>query len=149
MSASVQCCRIGGTCIIMFMTVSEKSFYYMPQDWNELKNYHPVPIISHLSPRSLKYWFFLSSTGSIHHLLFADVTQILVSAFAFLHLDYCNSLLSGCPHYLLNKLQKVQINTAHLVLRVPKTNHISLCLASLLVFLFLFSSPSPLLFFIR
>ena len=46
-------------------------------------------------------------------------------------LDYCNSLLFGCPQYLLNKLQKVQNNTARLVLRVSKTDHISPHLASL------------------
>ena len=40
-------------------------------------------------------------------------------------LDYCNSLLSGCPQYLL-KSTKVQSNPACLVLRVPQTDHISL-----------------------
>ena len=49
----------------------------------------------------------------------------------FSHLDYCNSLLFGCPKYLLNKVQKVQNNAAHLVLRISKTDHISPHLASL------------------
>ena len=40
-------------------------------------------------------------------------------------LDYCKSPLSGSPQYLLNKLQKVQNNTACFVLRVPQTDHIS------------------------
>ena len=44
----------------------------------------------------------------IRHLLSTYATKTLVSAFVFLHLDYCNSLLFGCPQYLLNKLQKVQ-----------------------------------------
>ena len=69
--------------------------------------------------------------SSIHHLLCKDATKTLVSAFVLSRLDYCNSLLFGCPQYLLNKQQKVQNNAAHLVLRVSKTDHISLHLACL------------------
>ena len=39
--------------------------------------------------------------------------------------------LSGCPQYLLNKLQKVLNKAALLVTRVPKTDHISPYLAPL------------------
>ena len=49
----------------------------------------------------------------------------LVPAFVLLRADYGSSLLSGCPQYLLNKLQKGQNNAARLVLRLPKTDHIS------------------------
>ena len=56
--------------------------------------------------------------------------QRLVSAFVFSRLDYWNSLLFGCPQYLLNKLQKVQNNAPRLVLRVSKTDHIFPHLAS-------------------
>ena len=54
-----------------------------------------------------------------------------MSVFVLSRLDYCNSLLSGCPQYLLNKLQKVQNNAARFVLRVSRTDHISPHLASL------------------
>ena len=40
-------------------------------------------------------------------------------------LDYCNSLLYGCPQYLINRLQKVQNNAVRLILKVPKTDHIT------------------------
>ena len=40
----------------------------------------------------------------IRHLLPINATRILVPAFVLSCLDYCYSLLSGCPHYLLNKL---------------------------------------------
>ena len=41
------------------------------------------------------------------HLFSVDFTKTLLSAFALSRLDYCNSLLSGCPKHLLEKLQKV------------------------------------------
>ncbi|WP_419650303.1 reverse transcriptase domain-containing protein, partial [Thiolapillus sp.] len=75
--------------------------------------------------------FELRRISSIRHLLSTDATKTLVSAFVLSRLDYCNSLLFGCPQYLLNKLQKVQNNAARLVLRVSKTDHISPHLASL------------------
>ena len=69
--------------------------------------------------------------SSIHYLLSTDATKTFVSAFVLSCLDYCNSLLFGCPQNLLNKLQKVQNNAARLVQRVYKTDHISPHLAPL------------------
>ena len=57
--------------------------------------------------------------------------RLLSLPFFLSHLDYCNSLLFGCPQYLLNKLQNVQNNAARLILRVSKTVHISPHLAFL------------------
>ena len=74
--------------------------------------------------------FELRRISSVRHLLSTDATETLVSAFVLSRLDHCNSFLSGCPQYLLNKLQKVQNNAARLVLRVSKTDHISPHLAS-------------------
>ena len=54
---------------------------------------------------------------TIRHLLSVDSTKTLVSAFVLSRLDYCNSLLSGCPKHLLDKLQKVQNSAARLVLK--------------------------------
>ena len=48
----------------------------------------------------------LRRISTIQHLLSADSTKTLVSAFVLSRLDYCNSLLSGCPKHLLEKLKK-------------------------------------------
>ena len=73
----------------------------------------------------------LRRISSIRHLLTTEATATLISAFVLSRLDYCNSLLYGCPQHLLNRLQKVQNNGARLILRVPMTDHISPHLASL------------------
>ena len=57
--------------------------------------------------------------------------KLLSLALSFYALTTAYSLLSGCPHYLINKLQTVQNNAVCLVLRVSRTDHISPHLASL------------------
>ena len=63
--------------------------------------------------------FELRRTYSIHYLS-VQATKTLVSAFVLSRLDYCISLLSCCLQYLLNRLQAV-----HLILKTPKTEHIT------------------------
>ena len=69
--------------------------------------------------------------SSIRHLLSTEATITLVSALVLSRLDYCNSLLSGCPQSVINQLQRVQNNAARLILRLKKSEHISPHLASL------------------
>ena len=75
--------------------------------------------------------FELRRIASIRSLLTTEATATLVSAFILSRLDYCNSLLSGCPRSLILRLQKVQNNAARLILRISKREHISPHLASL------------------
>ena len=70
--------------------------------------------------------------NSIRQYLSVEATQKLVSAFVMSRLDYCNSLLYGCPQYLISRLQKVQNNAARLIFKVPKTDHITPHLQTLL-----------------
>ena len=57
----------------------------------------------------------LRRISAIRHHLSEDVTKKLLCAFLLSRLDYCNSLLAGCPKYLHSKLQKVQNNAARLI----------------------------------
>ena len=38
-------------------------------------------------------------------------------------LDYCNSILSGSPKYLIRKLKRVHNTAAQVTLRMPRTEH--------------------------
>ena len=73
----------------------------------------------------------LRRISSIRRLLTTEATATLVSAFIISRLDYCNSLLSGCPRSLILRLQKVQNNAARLIFGISKREHISPDLASL------------------
>ena len=69
--------------------------------------------------------------SAICHYLSEDVTKKLLCAFVLSRLDYCNSLLAGCPEYFLSKHQKVQNNAARLIFRTTRTAHFTLMLHSL------------------
>ena len=62
--------------------------------------------------------------NNIRHYLTTDATKTLLCAFVLSKLDYCNSLLSGSPKHLLDKLQKVQNSAARLVFKALKHKHI-------------------------
>ena len=55
----------------------------------------------------------------------------LLYAFVLSRLGYCNSLLAGCPKYLLSKLPKVQNNVARLIFRTNRSAHVTPMLHSL------------------
>ena len=54
-----------------------------------------------------------------------------VCTFVLSRLDYCNSLLAGCPKYLLSKLEQVQNNAARFIFRTTRSAHVTPMLHSL------------------
>ena len=85
----------------------------------------------HISHICRSAYLEIRKISSIRQYLTIQATKTLVSAFVLSKLDYCNSLLSGCPMYQLNKLQKVQNSAARLVLKARKHDHIQPLLQSL------------------
>ena len=73
----------------------------------------------------------LRRISSIRHYLTTDATKVLVCSFVLSRLDYCNGTLSGCPQYLIEKLQKVQNSAARLVLGARRRDHATPLLHSL------------------
>ena len=66
-----------------------------------------------------------------HYLTVEAATNALVCASAISKLDYCNSLLSGCPLYLRGRLQNVQNSAAKLVFKARKRDHVQPLLQAL------------------
>ena len=69
--------------------------------------------------------------SSIRHFLSVDATKTLMCSLVLLKLDYCNSLLSGSPQYLIQLFQKVQNTAARITLRALRSEHTSPLLRSL------------------
>ena len=52
-----------------------------------------------------------------------DAAKTSVCSLVLSRLDYCNSILSGSPKFLIQKLQRVQNTVAQITLRMPRTEH--------------------------
>ena len=75
--------------------------------------------------------FHIRNIGRIRKYLSRPATEALVHAFVTSKLDHCNSLLSGIPAYLLQRLQRVQNTAARVVTRGRKFDRITPVLKSL------------------
>ena len=65
----------------------------------------------------------LRRINSIRNFLSVDATKTLMCSLVLSKLDYCDSLLSGSPQYLIQLFQKVQNTAAQITLRAPKVEH--------------------------
>ena len=79
---------------------------------------------------SFTYLHF-NNIAKIRHILSQKDAEKLVHAFVTSRLDYCNSLLSGCPNKSLKTLQLVQNAAARVLTKTRKRDHISPILALL------------------
>ena len=86
---------------------------------------------AHISHICRSAYIAIRQISSIRQYLTLQATKILVCAFVLSRLDYCNSLLSGCSQYHIDKLQKIQNSAARLVTRTRKRDHITPILHSL------------------
>ena len=90
-----------------------------------------LSFIPHIIQVSRTAFFHLRNIAQIRSILSQGDAEKLVHAFVTSRLDYCNSLLSGCPNYVINNLQLVQNAAATVLTRISKRDHISPVLAYL------------------
>ncbi|XP_029284776.1 uncharacterized protein LOC115006618, partial [Cottoperca gobio] len=86
---------------------------------------------SHIKQISRTAFFHLRNIAKIRHILSQNDAEKLVHAFVTSRLDYCNSLLSGCPKKSLKTLQLIQNAAARVLTRTRKWDHITPVLAAL------------------
>jgi len=79
---------------------------------------------THISRTAASCFGILHQLRRVQRSLPRHASVSLVNSFVLTKLDYCNSLLVGLPVKLLNHLQTV-INTARLVCRAMKADHIT------------------------
>ena len=65
----------------------------------------------------------LRRIGLIRKYLTVDAAKTIVCSLVLSRLDYCNSILSGSPKCLIQKLQRAQNTAARITLRMPRTEH--------------------------
>lgn len=86
---------------------------------------------SHIKLVCRSAFFHLRNITKIRKLLTQHDAEKLVHAFVTSRLDYCNSLLSGCPKNSLRSLQLIQNAAARVLTGIDKRDHITPALASL------------------
>ena len=86
---------------------------------------------SHIKHISRTAFFHLRNISKIRRILSQKDAEKLIHAFVSSRLDYCNSLLSGCPNKSLKTLQLIQNAAARVLTRTNRRDHISPVLASL------------------
>ncbi|XP_042349014.1 uncharacterized protein LOC121947898, partial [Plectropomus leopardus] len=90
-----------------------------------------LSFVSHIKQTSRTAFFHLRNIVKISHILSQTNAEKLVHAFVTSRLDYCYSLLFGCPNKSLRSLQLVQNADARVLTGSNKRDHISSVLASL------------------
>ena len=90
-----------------------------------------MTVDAHISHICRSAYIALRQISSIRQHLSIHSTKVLVCSLVLSHLDYANSLLSGCSKHSLDRLQKVQNNAAWLALKLKKRDHITPALKQL------------------
>ena len=86
---------------------------------------------SHIKQVSRTAFFHLRNIAKIRSFLSFKNAEQIIHAFVTSRLDYCNSLLSGCPNSSVRTLQLVQNAAARILTRTGNREHITPVLASL------------------
>ena len=86
---------------------------------------------AHVSNIAQTCYSELRRLASIRRFLTSTATAMLVSAFAFSRIDYCNSLLFGSSHDVTCHLQRIQNYASRVILCLSKSSNITTYLKSI------------------
>ena len=80
---------------------------------------------THVNQLCRATYFELKKIAQIRPYIDMKASQTLASSFILSRLDYCNSLLEGITKDKISKLQRVQNSAARLIVKAPKSCHIT------------------------
>jgi len=107
--------KVGGHTIALSPSIRNIGAFFDPQMTMETQ-------VSHMCKSA---WFQLYNMSKVRHYLTSDQIKAVVHAYVTSKLDNNNALLTGLPHKLLSKLQRVQNAAARLITRSKKCDHIT------------------------
>jgi len=84
-----------------------------------------LSMIPHIANTASAANFHLRNIGRIRKYLTTEATEQLVHALVTARLDYGNALLANTPKCHLNKLQLVLNTAARIIVRAPRSSHVS------------------------
>ena len=85
----------------------------------------------HISGICKSTHFHLRSIGRIQNLLTFDSTAQFIHALITSRLDFCNSILYNLPNNKIERLRRIQNQSAGMLKRIQRRNHITLVLREL------------------
>ena len=107
--------RVGGSDIIPSTCIRNIGSFFMSTG----------DVSAHINHVCKSSFYALYRIGKLRTLLDNTCIEKLVHAFISSRLDYCNSILYGCPSYEIQKLQSVQNAAARLITHSKKYDHIT------------------------
>ncbi len=84
-----------------------------------------LSMVKHIDTKCTAASLQLYRIRKIRRFLSKEATEILIHAFIFSHLDYCNGLLYGLPDNQIAKMQRLQNIAARVVFQLPKFSHVT------------------------
>ena len=84
-----------------------------------------LTFLDHISGICKSTHFHLRGIWRIRNLLTFDATAQIIHALTTSRLDFCNSILYNLPNKQIEKLQRIQNQTARMLKRIPRCNHIT------------------------
>jgi len=86
---------------------------------------HRLTFDNHASAVARSCNYHTRAIRHIRHLLTLDLAQTLVCSLILPRIDYCNSVLHGAPSGTIQKLQRIQNNSARIVVSAPRRSDVN------------------------